>query len=84
MDTGGFRADPAQPPRCGALRATPFPQEGGHGDSTFGFADGGVVAAAALVVHTEGVTLALVPCIEAFFTAALTGVCKSHPTAQEE
>lgn len=58
--------------------------EGGRGAGTFGFADGGVVAAAALVVHTEGVALALVLRVEAIIAAAHAGVCKSRRSAQEE
>lgn len=49
---------------------------------TFGFADSGVVSAAALVVVAEGVTLALLQGIETLITATFTGVCKSTEGAQ--
>lgn len=69
---------------CGHT-GSPCPSwEGGRGAGTFGFADGGVVAAAALVVHAEGVALALAPRVEAILAAAHAGVCKSRPPAQEE
>lgn len=56
---------------------------GGGGAGTFGFADGGVVAAAALVVHAEGVTLALLQRVEALIAATLAGLCKDNRAQKE-
>jgi len=82
------RHGPLQAPVAWGTRGhprSPCPgREGSCGTGTFGFADSGVVAAAALVVHAEGVTLALVLRVEATVTAALAGVCKSRESVQDE
>lgn len=56
---------------------------GGSGAGTFGFADGGVVTAAALVVHAERVALALLHRVEALIAATLAGLCKGHRARKE-
>lgn len=96
--TPALKPSPAIPPRTrvcaeqgqswwpGTLPGTPRPVAGtwgGGGAGTFGFADGGVVAAAALVVHAERVALALLHRVEALIAATLAGLCKGHRARKE-